>query len=684
MLDFGSTNFSLHRLFLLQQPFSRLATQPLLGLSLFSLAMTGLFISIVIFSNPSSAYKSDSATNGFYTLTSPLVISATPKITITEGRLRFFDGNLKKNKADLLGGLPFNWTDLFLAKKLSHIELIDAKILIDFRGVKGPIGEKLNADDTSGLLRSTLEKSELEQLKISNSSLKILRDFTKPLQITLKTCQFEVDLDDHEIEGSGELKLSDKVTTFSLSHDFSLKNKKGVVLNEINLSLKNDDFITNLNGVLEGRPGLHFKGKVSLEIDNISRSTLSINQSANEGAVRFMTSGDFTWSENEGTLSDGQFKFGRNKANGSLSLKLSQDNPEVTGTLAFETLNFSEFHTLKRRKKKITSNETKSEETKLEDTSFVRTINLIIPLIRNYDADVRLSADRIKFNDLLVDEAGFSLFQKKGELLIDMAGLNLLGGTGTGLVKIDTNSPKPRWHINSGFKNIDLSKLNTILPSQPVINGTGHLKLKLTSFGDKGEEIYENMFGSLNFKMPKGGEMRLDFKQFIGEQEDNSEQTVKNLKSGTSSFQFLNSFAHFAKGSVIFDHFMVSTKNYDFTGHGFLNLKSRALNWHVASWETTQLLENKELTESSPDGKATLQGSSDEMKTDSKRELTDDFNKVPLLLTCSHLKGFWDALSFEKYTALHLSLLNRACPAFYHYDQLKTKDHPIVHSENAR
>ena len=195
------------------------------------------------------------------------------------------------------------------------------------------------------------------------------------------------------------------------------------------------------------------------------------------------------------------------------------------------------------------------------------------------------------------------------------------------------------------------------------------------------------MSGSLHFTLPKGGEVGLDLSQFIGEQEKNSEQTLKDLKSGKSSFQFLNGIAHFAKGSVIFDHFMVSTKKYDFTGHGFLNLKSQALNWHVASWETTELVGNDVSSEPLQNDTADLP-TADEKQNDNQSEdnkkTVENVIKTPLLLTCSHIRGFWDALSFEKYTALHLSLLNKACPAFYHYDQLKTKDHPIVHSDNAR
>jgi hypothetical protein len=107
----------------------------------------------------------------------------------------------------------------------------------------------------------------------------------------------------------------------------------------------------------------------------------------------------------------------------------------------------------------------------------------------------------------------------------------------------------------------------------------------------------------------------------------------------------------------------------------------------VASWETTELVGNSVLLERSQDDKSDLAAADqtqNDKQTENNKKTDEQIIKTPLLLTCSHIRGFWDALSFEKYTALHLSLLNKACPAFYHYDQLKTKDHPIVHSDNAR
>ena len=666
---------------------SKFSFAPLIGLALFGFGSLVFLISGVFITNPLSASKLANKGNGFYSLSQPIILSHSPKVMITEGKLRFLSGKVKKNSADILGSLPFNWTDLIITKKHSHAHLSEAKILIDFRDNIDDL--KKAEGEANGLInRSVLAKSYLEHIHITDTEVKVYKNHSKPLVVALKTGEFQVDLSDGELEGTGQLKLGEIMTEFSLTHDFSKKTAKGVTLNQIEFELKNENFISKLDGILEGRRGLHFKGTASLHLNNINKSDFSFDQSARSKAIQFKTSGTLDWAGDEGTLSKARFKFGRNAAEGSLSLKLSQANPEVSGTLAFKTLDFSELHSLKRRAKKVHQLKETHSKNSIEETPLISALNFITPLIRNYDADVRLSADKIKVRDLSLKDAGFSLFQKNGELLIDIAGLQLLGGSATGLIKIDTNSPKPRWHINSGFKNLNLSDLKDILPHHSFLAGVGHLKLKMTSFGDKGDEIYENMSGSLNFRMPKGGSIQLDLKQFIGEQEHSSDKTLKDLAAGKSSFQFLNSIAHFAKGAVIFDHFMISTKSHDYTGHGFLNLKSHNLNWHIASWETTEISENSsDVDQSEKDGTS---GKDNNLSSSARKEMLKaksnkgEMTKAPILLTCSHIDGLWDQLQFEKYTALHLSLLNKACPAFYHFDPLKTKEHTIVHSDNAR
>lgn len=667
----------------LLRPLSKQFVGPLLFVVFGAAALVVLFAVL----NPLSASKSVLNTNGHYSIHSPILISHAPKIVITEGALRFVEGETNSKDTNLFTGLPLNWIDKFISNKFSHIALDDAVITIDFRGQtsKNEKGKANASSSPKQLVHLALQKSQLESLSLTNSKLILLRDFSEPLSLQIKKSKFELDLGDAEIEGQGLLTTKKGLTEFSLSHDFSDKNSKGIRLNALSLSLNNKHFNANFEGVLEGRTGLHFKGETTFNFKDIFAwnflRDLETKQIKDDRSIRFSGGGSLHWSGIEGTLTKGTFKFGQNAASGSLNLKLSQANPEISGTLAFKNLYFSELYPQKRRKTSKGTDATNQEI----DEALINRIKVITPLIREYDADLRISANRISLKDVQLDEVGFSLFQKKGELLIDMAGASLFNGAASGLLKIDTNSPKPRLHVNAGFTNVDLSKLNDAWPEHSYFNGLGHLKLKLTSYGDKGQEIYENMFGSLEFAMPQGGDVHFNLKEFLGEQEHNSEQSLKKLGNANSPIKTLTSIAHFSKGAIIFDHFMISTVEYDFTGNGFLNFKSLNTNWNIATWDKSDF---KSSNEQKNTAQETQKQNEDKVQGEAESRTFSDGNKdeiisTPILLTCSHITGSLDNLEFEKFTALHLSLLNRACPAFYHFDQLKTKDTPIVQTDNA-
>ena len=655
-------------------PLRRLFRKEYVGAFLFGILGTAAFV--VLFSSlaPLSASNSVLKPKGHYSIQDPIFISHAPRITISKGLLRFVKEPTSAEGASLFTALPLNWIDLLISREFTHIALDDAHITIDFRGGVSQNQKEVGSASPEKLVHLALQKSKLESLSLTNTELVLLRDFSQPLNLQIKKSKFELDLDDAEIEGQGLLTTQNELTEFSFNHDFSDKNSKGIVLNALSLSLENEHFDAKFEGVLEGKAGLHLKGETSFNFKDILDwdflRDLEPQKSKDKRAIRFSGGGALNWSGTEGMLTQAAFRFGRNIATGSLNLKLSQANPEISGTLAFKNLDFSELYTLKRRK----SNREADQSNLQVDEALINRIKIITPLIREYDADLRISANRISFEDVYLDEVGFSLFQKKGELLIDMAGASLFNGAASGLLKIDTNSPKPRVHINAGFTNVDLGKLNGALPEHALFNGLGHLKLKLTSYGDKGQEIYENMFGSLTFTLPQGGDIQLNLKEFLGEQEHNSEKSLKELTNGTSPIKQLTSIAHFSKGAVIFDHFMISTSERDFTGNGFLNLKTNHTNWNIAAWDKSDLPGSHEENSNSLEGAKNGASSNGSKKEDVS---------TPILLTCSHITGPLDHLTFEKFTALHLSLLNKACPAFYHFDQLKTKDSPIVHSDNA-
>lgn len=664
---------------------------------------------------------------GSYVLSRPLVISSSPLLRVDAGTVKFLakdtmeQPSLEKDsgayiKARLLGILPSQWTEFFTEQKLTDLTLEDAVVTLDLRGKPD---ELVDPQRAIGL---ALKNSYLEHANLLNTTLIVLRDFSKPQNIIIKNGLFNIDLPDREFSGSGLLNIDGMDTGFTLNNDFSKSDDEGSVVNQIKLELKGDVFSGYFEGSMAGRHGLFLKGKTNFKTTDAAlisdwlgiedREPLEdgLRVQPETGNLDFSVSGLLDWSLNEGTLSDCSFGFNGNMASGSLSLRFSQANPELSGTLAFPMLDLTpQAHLLG-----IGDVTLKGDADKVLDGSqegndqLSITASYLYKLIRNFDADIRMSAQTVKIGGIELEETGFSLFQKKGEFIVDMAGVSLFDGHATGLIKIDTNFPKPRWHMNVSFNNIEVSLLGSVIGYPEFLKGAGDMKVHITSYGDKVTELYQNMFGTLKYTMNKGGVIGLDVAKFKGEQSLNSEEELALLLKGSAQFNHFSSKGHFSKGSVYLDHFILHADANEYTGQGNWHIPSEKLDVHIASWPyiTGTALNDHDLknAQDSPDAKSSeLSGdeNSGSKSTDAPKTAlnSNDVNspdvsasgdedgqpkdRIPELLACSHIYGPIGQYRLEKFTGVHLNLLKKECAAPYRLQPLKTKRPPIVRSDNA-
>lgn len=681
---------------------------------------------------------------GYYSLSRPLVISSSPLLRVEKGTVKFLAQETQDDKgssfikARLFGILPSQWTELFTEQKLTDLTLQDAVLTLDLRGTPS---ERVDPQRAIGL---ALKNSYLENVTLVDSSLILLQDFAKPKTIIIKQGSFNIDLPDREFDGKGLLNIDGMETRFTLENDFSKQDGDGAVINQIKLDLNSDVFSGYFKGAMAGRHGLFLKGKADFKTSDAGllsgwlgiRDTEDLKPDRNKTAsdeepLNFSVSGQLDWSMNEGTLSDCSFGFNENMASGSISLRLSQSNPEISGTLAFPMLDLSpQTHLLglsDEALKALPAEDTESaaqppaHSTMRVNEQLGKTASYLYKLIRNFDADIRMSAQTLKIGKIELEETGFSLFQRKGEFIVDMAGVTLFDGHATGLIKIDTNFPKPRWHMNVSFNNIEVSKLSSAIGTPAFLNGVGDMKVHITSYGDKITELYQNMFGALNYSMNKGGVIALDMKRFIGEQELSSDEELEMLSKGSSQFSLFSSKGHFSKGSVFLDHFTLNADDNEYTGQGNWHIPSQKLDMHIASWPIVSLKagaaiasdnvadnhtekaaagENKQGAETSknsprkadegvdgdkslkPDDEITeMNDGSEDTTAGSEAEKSSEI--TPELLACSHIYGPIGQFHLSKLTGVHLSLLKRDCAAPYRLQPLKTKGHPIVRSDNA-
>lgn len=677
-----------------------------LGLSL-CLAMSYALVS-GLYTNGNDAYSGERAfqlSDGFYKITTPLEVGRSPALTLKAGHVHFAVG--KGAERGLVARLlPPEWIGLFLSEKLKKIKLKDGDITLDLTRAKLKAVAAYKKAEESGvspsgqpqLLSAALLNSRLSNLVLMNSKVTFLTDHSRPLTLFIKEGQFNVDLDDGELDGSGFIEIDEKVTAFQFSSEI-VDLVDGQNNYQLDIQLTHPEFSGRFEGIASPQKGGQLKGDLSVDITNRSALSLlytlpvsgeetnSVDSMADVSGAEYSATidsktvdrdkpqsgkstskpakspiaqtpfkvsfnGVLDWAGREGELTNAQFNLGSSSATGSLGLKLKAGVRQISGTLAFDELVLTPDTGLVNTSKNASFS---NEELGRLVGHFMKTL---YPLTRDFDADLRLSAKEIRFGSLLMKETGFSLFEKQGELILDLAQTGLFDGVARGHIKIDTNTPKPRWHTNITLSDASIKSIEEMAGVSRFIEGRGDLKLHLTSFGDKLDEIYQNMYGAVLFQMPKGGQIAVNLDNLTIEQTSKPTTEWQNFMQGKSAFTFLESTGHFAKGAMVTDFFTIKTSTDEFTGTGELSLSGETIDWHIASWP---LLAAKGQDASPKDG----------------------LPSIPLLQVCSHITGAWSAPRFEKHNAMHLALLRRGCKARYRPAPLKSNNHNILPLEKA-
>ena len=111
------------------------------------------------------------------------------------------------------------------------------------------------------------------------------------------------------------------------------------------------------------------------------------------------------------------------------------------------------------------------------------------------------------------------------------------------------------------------------------------------------------------------------------------------------------------------DFAALATESHEYTAQGAIELLEQTIDWHLASWRLV--------------GPKSSIG-------DEKGAFIFHDAEAPMMLFCTHISGPWGTPFLDKVTPLHLSLLNKTCPAVYRPETLNKGRDPIVRPGQTR
>jgi AsmA protein len=188
------------------------------------------------------------------------------------------------------------------------------------------------------------------------------------------------------------------------------------------------------------------------------------------------------------SVADAELTLDGNSASGALGVTAAE-RPDITGTLAFESLDLTPYFA--------------GLATALSTASDWRKVKLPTEWFRDMNADIRLSANSVKLGSLLAGNTAASASLRDARLEIGVARADLDGGSLAGDLAIAAGS-RPLVEAQLRATDIDLASAAPVLGLPKTISGSGSLVVDVATGGLALGELVDGMNGTARLDVRQG------------------------------------------------------------------------------------------------------------------------------------------------------------------------------------
>lgn len=434
-----------------------------------------------------------------HSVSAPIKLSDMPGLTLDRGVLYLVGGG----SGAVLSGAE---ASAVLANGSGRIGIESATIRLNLAD-NGIASDSIREDRPSAPMVEALANGAFEALKIKRSVLALTTPdgHTEVLtDISAEVLNRRRSASGWQVAGSG-LVHGHRVR-FEMSVGQQPADRKasarGPVL--LKITIKGQDVDAVLDGALATDGGVTIKGPTEIKIADLRQFARLFNPSWPMGAglreVRIR--GDADWSSKGLVVSKSALQMDGNEATGFLTLKLSGPRPSIGGTFALKTLDLTTYLA-------TTASEPATWWAVLTSSSPG------LPLIKMFDADVRISADRVKVQGVDLGRSATSIAIKDGRLLADIAECEFYGGKGGGQITVDHSGQQPRLVMRGKFDNVDAEKAVLGLFGQAFVGGRAALVADLSASGPSSGELTHSLSGKVAVSIKEGGRLAADLRSML-------------------------------------------------------------------------------------------------------------------------------------------------------------------------
>ena len=228
------------------------------------------------------------------------------------------------------------------------------------------------------------------------------------------------------------------------------------------------------------------------------------------GLEEFRASGPLQWSGQSLNFEGTKFTIDGNEASGGLSISLAGQKPMLDGTLAFDNLELAPYIRARPGPLAVLT------QNALDWSRWLIGEPSSGSLIRDLDADLRLSATSVTSGGATLGRGAASLTVKDAKLLADLAEIEINPETqGNARITVDLSSPTPQYALRGMLESPDLASVTQVFTDHKMVSGAGRMDIDMSTSGNTDEEISRSLSGTATLAMPDGGQVAFNLGSLI-------------------------------------------------------------------------------------------------------------------------------------------------------------------------
>lgn len=493
-----------------------------------------------------------------FQITEPLTIKGLPGVRIERGTLALADVYAAK----IMSGEAVT---ALLASGSARLVLDGASILLD-RTVGA--GQEAAVEGMAPLA-AVISEANFDALSIRRSVVVFVGEDGR--RDTIGEANFEVAIKrKSSVSGRGTLSVLGQKLSFDAVMGLLPDRRSASQVKHVPLrvSVKGPMLEAQLDGKFvpgEAAP-IQGQGEISVRNGRDAARWLGFGWPAGPGFADFKIKGPVEWSRQAVAFQRATMQMDGNEAQGALSVTFAGGRPDVSGTLALQTLDLRGY---------LSAWQGDARRSIIEDV--LAPGPFAFPLVRFIDADLRISANRVLADKLEFGQSAATLSIKSGKLRADVAEVTLDAARGSGQLMIDTNSSDPRFVVRGKLSNIEVSRLLPDGASAMPLQGRGEFVADVAAVGQTSTDLLRTLSGKISLAMPTGARVGMDLKGLLASAQKQPVSGWALTRRGSTTVDSLQGRIVVSEGVIYTEAFSAALGDALMTASGGGNLKSGML-----------------------------------------------------------------------------------------------------------